>query len=89
MYNNFERRPTATEEKLSQYSGKLRIQFGVDSESEEEKSSQTSLRSGASGSARGYRNLLSPVKVVKTPHNIPPRKFSNQFEADGNDGKNS
>jgi len=37
MYNSFERRPTATEEKLSAYSGKLKIQFGVDSESEEEK----------------------------------------------------
>ena len=39
MYNSFERRPTATEEKLSQYSGKLKIQFAVDSESEEESKS--------------------------------------------------
>lgn len=40
MYNSFERRPTATEEKLSQYSGKLRIERRIDfadSESEEEK----------------------------------------------------
>lgn len=76
MYKSFERRPTATEEKLSQYSGKLRIEL-ADSESEEEKSS----RSGTSQSARGgYRSALSPVKPVRTPHNIPPRKFSNQFD---------
>ena len=43
----------------------------------------------ASGSARGYRQLLSPVKHIKTPHNIPPRKFSNQFNAEENDAKNS
>lgn len=80
MYNSFERRPTATEEKLSQYSGKLRIERRIDfadSESEEEKSSRSNASRSASG---GYRQMLSPVKAVKTPHNIPPRKFSNQFD---------
>ena len=76
MYKNFERRPTATEEKLSQYSGKLGIQL-ADSESEEEKSNASSSRSG-------YRNL-SPMKIIKTPHNIPPRKFSNQFDVEKNE----
>jgi hypothetical protein len=85
MYSNFERRPTATEEKLSQYSGKLKLQFGIESGSEEEKSS----KSNASGSARGYKSMLSPVKIPKTPHNIPPRKFSNQFDGVDNEAKNS
>lgn len=55
MYNSFERRPTATEEKLSQYSGKLRIERRIDfadSESEEEKSSRSNASRSASG---GYR----------------------------------
>ena len=54
------------------------------SESEEEKSSRSSAGHSARG---GYRNLLSPVKVVKTPHNIPPRKFSNQFDEKTNETK--
>jgi len=54
------------------------------SESEDERSSRSSA--GQSGRS-GYRNLLSPVKVVKTPHNIPPRKFSNQFDVEDNEAK--
>jgi hypothetical protein len=77
MYSGFQRRATATEEGLSRSyraTGKMALTLEPTSESEEEKSSRSSAGHSARG---GYRNMLSPVKHVKTPHNIPPRKFSN------------
>lgn len=89
MYKGFERRPTVMEEALRKeaVTKQLTLEF-CDEESDEERKSQHGLNSSRSSNRSGYRSALSPTKIVKTPHNIPARKFSNQFDDATNETKN-